>query len=380
MQRHPFRRYLKALWRDTQVLMRQFRVSLLAFSLLLSGGSLTLRLFYVNPETGQRLDWIEALHASFKLIFLETVLPLPRAPGVQLLFFIIPFVGLAVVADSVLRFGVALFNRRERKEAWQVAVASTYQNHIIVCGLGRIGYRVVKELTRLGEEVIGIENDADDPFLEEIMDMGVPVLMGDARREEMLEDAGVRNASAIVACTEDDLTNMAIALEAREFNPDVKVVMRMFDAQLAQKVERGFGIHTAFSTTEISAPIFAAAATHAPIDHSFYVDESEEMVVAMTTVRLGSMLDGCTVAQVEQRYDLSIILHKRQNYLRQRPDAELTLRANDRMVVLASLDALAELGKRMRVKLCDVPEELTERPRRRSWLSRLWPWGDTDSR
>jgi hypothetical protein len=46
-------------------------------------------------------------------------------------------------------------------------------------------------------------------------------------------------------------------------------------------VERGFAIHTAFSTTEISAPIFAAAATHAPIDHSFYIDEANEIVRIM---------------------------------------------------------------------------------------------------
>lgn len=261
-----------------------------------------------------------------------------------------------------------------------MAIASTYRDHIIVCGLGRIGYRVVRELTRLGEEVIGIENDADDPFLEEIMDMGVPVLMGDARREEVLEDAGVSVASAIVACTEDDMTNMAVALDAREFNPDIKVVLRMFDAQLATKVERGFAIHTVFSTTEISAPIFAAAATHAPIDHSFYVDEEEEMMVAMTTVELESMLDGCTVAQVEQRYELSIILHKRENYLRQHPSSKLTLRSNDRLVVLASLDALAELGKQMRVELCGSSGKTIEDHARRSWLSRLLPGRRSDRR
>jgi len=326
------------------------------------------------------MSWPETLHATLRLFFFDTELAFPQEIGLQLLFFIIPFIGFVVVADGVVRFGVALFNRRERKEAWQVAIASTYRDHIIVCGLGRIGYRVVRELTRLGEEVIGIENDADDPFLEEIMDMGVPVLMGDARREEVLEDAGVSVASAIVACTEDDMTNMAVALDAREFNPDIKVVLRMFDAQLATKVERGFAIHTVFSTTEISAPIFAAAATHAPIDHSFYVDEEEEMMVAMTTVELESMLDGCTVAQVEQRYELSIILHKRENYLRQHPSSKLTLRSNDRLVVLASLDALAELGKQMRVELCGSSGKTIEDHARRSWLSRLLPGRRSDRR
>lgn len=370
MQHKDFHRYTKALWRDTRVLIRQFRVSLVSFVVLLGGGSAALHLFYVHPGTGQRLGWLESLHATFKLIFLETLLPFPRALGLQILFFIVPFIGLAIVADGLLRFGVALFNRRERREAWQMAIASTYRDHIIVCGLGRIGYRVVKELTRLGEDVIGVENNADDPFLEEIAQMRVPVLMGDARQEELLEKAGVREASAIVACTEDDLTNMAIALDARELNPGIKVVMRMFDAQLAERVERGFEIHTAFSTTALAAPSFAAAATHAPIDHSFYVDEDKELMVARTTVEPGSALESCTVDQVEQQLELSIILHRGQDDLNRRPDPDLVLRAGDRLVVFASLDALTRLGQ-LNVEPCEIDAASGEERQSRSWLARL---------
>ena len=368
---HRPARYLRALWRDTRVLIRQFRFSLLAFAILLCGGTLAMRLSYLHPETGQSLSWAEALHATFKLIFLETLLPLPKALGLQILFIVLPFVGLAIVADGVLRFGVALFNRRERKEAWQVAVASTYNNHIIVCGLGRIGYRVVKELIRLDEEVIGIENDAEDPFLEEIGQMGAPVLMGDARQEEMLEQARVREASAIVICTENDLANLAIALNARELNPQIKVVMRMFEAQLAEKVQHGFGIHTAFSTTALAAPSFAAAATQAPIDHSFYVDEEDELMVAMTTVKLGSVLEGCSIEQIEEELALSILLHQRGEHLDRRPDPALALQANDRLVVFAPLDTLARLGK-MSAEPCEMPPSPSEGQRQRSWLSRLF--------
>jgi Trk K+ transport system NAD-binding subunit len=364
------RRYLKAVWRDTRVLVRQFRLSLLAFATLLIGGSLALHAYYVHPESGTRLGWIESLHAVFKLIFLETILPLPRALSLQLLFFAIPLIGLSVVADGVLRFGVALFNRRERKEAWQVAIASTYQNHIIVCGLGRIGFRVVQELTRRGEQVLGIESDAEDPFLDDIGQLGVPVLLGDARQEEMLEKACVRRASAIVACTADDLTNLAVALEAREFNPDIKVVLRMFDADLAARVQRGFQIHTAFSTTALAAPSFAAAATRAPIDQSFYVDEPQEMMVAMTTVEPGSLLEGCTITEVEEQVGLSIVLHKRQDALNRNPPSDLTLQAEDRLVVFASLDALTRLGE-----MCSRASESTQAGKKhraqRSRLARL---------
>lgn len=342
MRPHDSRRYLRALWRDTRALIRQFRVALLVFIMLLCLGTLALRFSYADPETGQRLDWSESLHATLKLIFLETLLPFPDAPGLRLLFVVMPIVGLGVAADGITRFGVALFNRRERKEAWQVAIASTYRNHIVVCGLGRIGYRVVKELLTLGEEIVGIERNTEGRFLEAVYQMNVPVLLGDARQQEMLKKACVHKASAIVICTQDDLTNLDIALDARELKPDIKVVLRMFDAQLAEKVKRGFGIHTTFSTSALAAPAFAAAATRAQIDQSFYVDDVL-MNVARTTVQARSALEGRTVAQTEKELDITIVLHKRAEKLDPHPAPDVTLYAGDCLVVFASLESLAHL-------------------------------------
>jgi voltage-gated potassium channel len=370
MRSHTIRRYLRALWRDTWVLIRQFRVSLLAFSTLLCAGTLALKFFYIHPETGQRLGWIEAIYATFMLLFAETALPFPDVLGLQILFFITPPIGLAVAADGVLRFGVALFNRRERKEAWQVAIASTYHNHVVVCGLGKVGYRVTKELLRLSEEVVGIERDPDIPFLEELRQMNVPVLLGDARTRDMLEKARVEEASAIVACTQDDLTNLDIALDARALNSDIKVVMRMFDGQLAEKVRSGFGIHTAFSTSALAGPVFAAAATHAKIDQSFYVGDVL-MNVARATIQAGSELTGRTVGWMEKEFDLTIVIHEGKDITDPHPAPDVTLEAGDCVVVFASLESLARL-RETSGKTCDVSRKKAKRPRRRPWPTRLF--------
>jgi Trk K+ transport system NAD-binding subunit len=371
MTSRHLRRNLKALWRDTRVLVRQFRFSLLAFVALLAVGSTALRCFYTYPDTGLGLTWAQALHTTFMLIFAENTIPFPQTVGLQILFFVIPPVGLAVVADGVLRFGVGLFDRHQRKEAWQMAIASTYRDHVIVCGLGRIGYRVVHVLLRLGEEVVGIEQDANGPFLEQIRQMQVPVLLGDARQQTMLEQARVRDAAAIVVCTQDDLTNLAIALDARALNPNVKVVLRMFDAQLAEKVRSGFGIHTAFSTSALAAPVFAAAATRAQIDHSFYVDDML-MNVAHTTVQPGSALVGYTVERVEQELDMSVILYKGVGMLDTHPAPNVVLRPDDYLMVLASLEALARLRQINCPVKSEDEETLCPEPRRRSsWLAGL---------
>jgi voltage-gated potassium channel len=372
-RRVPFNdlhRNLGAFWRDVRVLVGQFRVSLFIFATLLSTGTLLLRFFYTYPNSSEGISWARALHATFMFIFAETILPLPDEPGVQILFFLIPPVGLAVVADGVLRFGVALFNIRERKEAWQMAIASTYRDHVIVCGLGRIGYRVVNTLLRMGEEVIGVEHNTGCQFLKEIHQMKVPVLLGDARQREMLEQARVGEASAIVVCTEVDLTNLAIALEAREINPGIKVVMRMFDAQLAEKVRSGFGIHTAFSTSALAAPVFAAAATRAQIDHSFYVDDIL-MNVARATVHPDSALEGRTIAEIEKELDISVILYKGLDTLDMHPSPDIVLHADDYLMVFASLEALSRLHE-MSGGRPNSTRQTTSGSRDRSWLARLF--------
>lgn len=369
MQSQRVRRNLRALWRDTRVLTRQFHSSLAAFAIILCIGTLALRYFYIHPDTNQRLGWAKALYVTFSLIFFENTVPFPQKLGLQILFFAIPPIGLAAIADGVLRFGVALFNRRERKEAWQVAIASTYRDHVVVCGLGKVGYRVVKELLHLGEEVIGVEHNADGPFLDEIRQINVPVLIGDARNRDTLEKAQVQNASAIVVCTQVDLTNLDIALDARELNPGIKVVMRMFDGQLAAKVRRGFGIHTAFSTSALAAPVFAAAATRAQIEQSFYVDDVL-MNVARAMVQKGSALDGITIAQAEKNLDVSIVLYKSMDAFDPHPAPDIVLRAGDCLVVFASLESLARLrqasGECSRVSSEDTCD--SHRPR---WINRL---------
>ncbi len=121
-----------------------------------------------------------------------------------------------------------------------MAIASTYKDHVIVAGLGRLGFRIVQQLLNFGEEVVGIEIDPNTEFVQRVMDLHVPVVSGDATRPNILEQAGIKRACSIVTCTENDLTNLEIALVARELKPDIRVVLRMFDDDMAPKVADRF--------------------------------------------------------------------------------------------------------------------------------------------
>jgi voltage-gated potassium channel len=340
--KHSWRRTLRAQARDARLLFQEMQGSMILFVSVVLGGALILRLWYTYPGTGRHPGLGEAVYAALSLVFLSAVLPYPSQWYLQVLFFAVPVLGLAAGADSVLNLGSALMNKQGRAQKWQVAMASTFSNHIIVCGMGKVGFRVTQELLKFGREVVGIEVDADGRFVEKAIGLGIPVIIADARRPEVLIKAGVERADAIVPCTADELTNLDISLDARELNQDIKVVMRMFDADLARRVQKGFGIHTAFSTSSLAAPIFAAAAMRVSVKHSFYVGDVllnlSELVVAPD-----SRLLGWTLQQLESELDLSVVCLEMASCPRLNPDPTLRLKVGDKLLVLATVETLFRL-------------------------------------
>ncbi len=344
-----FRRTLYAQLRDARVLFQESRNALILFLVIVVLGALIFHLVYTFPGTNEHPRFGVALHATFALIFFETLLPFPEQWYLQGLFFIIPILGLAAVADGVLRFGAALINKQSRGQKWQVAMASTFSKHVIICGMGKVGFRVTQELLNLGREVVAIELSPEGRFVEKAKSLGIPVIIADARRSTHLIKAGVERADVIVPCTDDELANLDIALDARELNPGIKVVMRMFDADLARRVEKGFGIHTAFSTSALAAPIFAAAAMRVNVKHSFYVGD-ELLNLGEVVIESGSPLAGWSVEKLETEMDLSVVCYRSKEIANLHPPPDQCLGVGDQLLVLASLEMLRQLDAMSRSK------------------------------
>ena len=84
--KRTFVRIVRAQLRDSRVLFQESRFSLLLFVAIILGGALIFHFFYTYPGTGEHPDFAEALHASFALVFFETLLPFPEQGALQLLF------------------------------------------------------------------------------------------------------------------------------------------------------------------------------------------------------------------------------------------------------------------------------------------------------
>jgi voltage-gated potassium channel Kch len=131
--------------------------------------------------------------------------------------------------------------------------------HVIVAGLGNVGYRVVEELKASGVPTVVIDRDGEGDFVGG-MRQDLPVVIGDARLISVLEQAHVHGAQSVLATTADDAVNLSICLTAKELNPDTRTVVRMFDAEFARKVEESPLIDVALGASRIAAPKFVASA------------------------------------------------------------------------------------------------------------------------
>ncbi len=98
------------------------------------------------------------------------------------------------------------------------------KDHVIICGFGRFGRAVAEELAR--HRVPTVIIDTDPQAAEELARLDTPYLIGDAMHDDVLEDAGIRSARALVAATASDADNVYITLAAREKNRNISIHAR----------------------------------------------------------------------------------------------------------------------------------------------------------
>ncbi|QDU46394.1 potassium transporter peripheral membrane component [Symmachiella dynata] len=307
-----------------------FRFSLLllvAAGLVVVGG-----LCFHDYYRHQQMSYSEAFYTTYCLIFMEHIYEYPEHWLLQLYYWVLPPLGLAVILDGIVQFSYHLLRRDENSKEWMQAMAKTYNDHVILCGLGRVGFRILEELQHLGEHVIVLEKNADSTNIPYARKRGIPLFVGSGREEGILEELNLAAAKSIILATDDDLANLEMALDARKLNPDVRIVMRMFDQDLASKIREAFGIDLVFSTSAVAAPLFATASTDRSITNSFYVD-GKLLVVAEVDVADNSTLVGRDIRTLRRKHDIYVITCKRAGRSDFYPEGDLKLAVADRITI-----------------------------------------------
>ena len=216
---------------------------------------------------------------------------------------------------------------------------------ILLCGLGRMGSHVLDYLRAAGLPVVVVDTTCrpDDPRLQ-----GVRLVSGDCRRRDVLETAGVADCRAVLVLTNDDLLNVSTALTARSLNPDVRIVVRMFNHNLLGRL--GKAVHNVFalSTSMLTAPILALTALTGQALGAFRLEGHalDRRQVAELTVGLGAELHGRTLAGSTAYRDVLVLAHLpakgAPRYLLD-VDPETALEPGDRLVVCGEPRSVAAL-------------------------------------
>jgi len=342
MRAHAAPRTLAVQARYLWVLLRRFRVTFLLLGGLLAGG--TLLVWWLEAREGTPIPLGQAFSATYFLMLGQPTLDLPQGTALQVLFMALPPLAIVAVADGLVRFAFLFFARHRSDKEWFAVLAESLSDHVIVCGAGRVGYRVLEQVARLGVQAVVIERREDAPFVAAIRQEGIPILVEDVRGALALERANVRKARAVVCATDDDLANLNTALDARRLNPGIRIVMRLFDDDLVEKARTMLGVD-AFSTSALAAPAIAVAALDPAICTSFDVGGVLRVV---WEEEAGPALANRTVDRLRDE-DGALVLRivRADGPGEADPKGDVRLAASDRVTLQATLDAYRRLRCRV---------------------------------
>ncbi|MCX4776253.1 NAD-binding protein [Streptomyces sp. NBC_01264] len=181
----------------------------------------------------------------------------------QVLQLIAGFVGLAVLPlvvaaamNATLAFRAASANH---------VPDTALHDHIVLVGLGKIGTRALAQLCTTDHTVVVIERNPQARGIPLARELNVPLLLEDAAAPGVLDLARISTSRSLLVLTHDDGENLDIVMAARESNPRVRAVMRLYDDDFAATVSRtlraGYpdALTRSRSVSALAAPSFAAA-------------------------------------------------------------------------------------------------------------------------
>jgi Trk K+ transport system NAD-binding subunit len=247
---------------------------------------------------------------------------------------LIPLITAAIVEAVVrARLAIAAGRRLEPK-----------QDHLVVVGLGNVGTRVIRQLHDLDLEVVAIDKVENPRGASVAEELKIPVITGDASDEGTLSQAFVKDCRALLVLSTDDVTNLRTALIGQSLKPDLRVVLRLFEGDLAERIQRVFGIAVSRSVSYLAAPEFAAAMMEREVIKTIPVGR-HVLLVAEVPVGAGSPLDGARVRAAGRTGDVRVIALARfgEPGAIWSPVPSQRINAGDRLAVVARRDGLSWL-------------------------------------
>lgn len=251
---------------------------------------------------------------------------------------------LSAVAQAVVEF--ELVERFGRRRLYKDI--NKLEGHYIVCGAGRIGSRVIRQMARRNVEFIIIDNDA--ATADRLLSEGRLVLIGDATSEEVLKGARIQQARGLVCALASDPDNLYLTLTARDLNRDLLIVARANDEAAQSRLLRA-------GANKVVSPLVTGSSQMAqmllrPAVADFLelatMTDQLELEIEQIVVEPGSPFIGRTLKESGIRSDMDVIVIaiKRTNgRMLFNPAADTVIEEYDALVAIGSHIGLQTLER-----------------------------------
>jgi len=259
--------------------------------------------------------------------------------------------GMTVVAFSIYSFtqlvveGTFLELMGERRLGREL---DRLENHIIVCGAGRIGKLVAEDLLAAGVEFVLIDSDQEQ--VRELLARDILAIHGSAGDEEVLTQARIEHASTLISVVRSDADNLYITMTARSMNPRIYLVVRAEDASTVNKLRR-VGANKVVAPYHLGAMRIASAVLRPAITDVMELTSGageNALGLQMSEVRLSerSRLCGQTLRGAALPQQLGIIViavRSTEGKTTFNPGSEYLLQAGSLVVAIGTQDQLDHL-------------------------------------
>jgi voltage-gated potassium channel len=305
--------------------------------------------YFVSLEEKSWMDALWLVMSSVTTTGYSDVMPSTRAGRIITMFLAVLGFGFLTYVLSTSLSGMV---EGQISDIWgkrrMVKQIARLKDHIIVCGAGRVGKEVIRELIRKKKDFVVIEKDP--AILERIRSEGnVLFIAGDATEERILHMAGVTGARGVITTIPDDAGSLLITISCKDSNPEAHVVTRATRPESVARLKRA-GADTVVSPSAIAGNRMALAslkpASVAIVETLFDDHENnlnlEELYLNNKSTLVGKKLKD---SRIRDDYGIMVLAIRRESQNIINPDASEVFMAGDILVLFGEAEQLSLLEK-----------------------------------
>ncbi len=222
-------------WKDLAIVFSMIWLNLALFAGLMAGAAALMKISGAYPQAG----WPGLLLDAFHMAILERVAQESDGLMPILLSFLLPMGTVIILGEGVLRVFSIYLQKREHREEWDIMVAKTYINHIVVCGVGELGKALVKRLHTDHPDSRIVLVDLRPGLLAEAGLSGdsIVCIQADMTSIETLKSANCHKARLILLASGNDAFNLEAAYKIILLNPQAEIWVRLHHSGLAELMD-----------------------------------------------------------------------------------------------------------------------------------------------